>query len=228
MGNTVNEGEPTRSFAFVDLAGFTALTETHGDQEAVDLIDRFEAIGRQSLSPGDQLVKTIGDAVMLAFPEPLAALRGLERLFEACESEPKFPDIRAGAHHGAALARHGDWFGATINLAARVAAQARGGQLLVTAAIGAEARAFYDVTELGCFELRNIQQRVELFDIALTPHDCGSVVDPVCQMRIMSDSAVGQLRHHGTEFRFCSLECVQKFAADADRFSHASMSEHPK
>jgi len=66
-----------RTFSFVDLAGFTALTEAHGDLDAVDLLDRFISLARDSLSAGDELVKSIGDAVMLATPGPGAAVAAL-------------------------------------------------------------------------------------------------------------------------------------------------------
>ena len=64
---TVN---PVRTFAFVDISGFTALTEAHGDEEAVATLARFREITHAALAPSDILVKTIGDAVMLAFSQP--------------------------------------------------------------------------------------------------------------------------------------------------------------
>lgn len=60
--------------AFVDLAGFTAMTDTHGDEEAATLAERFAALARLSLGPGERLVKTIGDAVMLDAPNPAAGV----------------------------------------------------------------------------------------------------------------------------------------------------------
>ena len=66
-----------RTFSFVDLAGFTALTEAHGDLDAADLLGRFIGLARASLSAGDELVKSIGDAVMLASPGPAAAAAAL-------------------------------------------------------------------------------------------------------------------------------------------------------
>ena len=53
-----------RTFAFVDLAGFTALTEAHGDEEAVATLSRFRAMTSRALDGRGVLVKTIGDAVM--------------------------------------------------------------------------------------------------------------------------------------------------------------------
>ncbi|MDQ6838956.1 MAG: hypothetical protein M3137_11660 [Actinomycetota bacterium] len=65
------------------------------------------------------MVKTIGDAVMLASPTPEAALRTITGVLRSCEEIHGFPLPRAGAHHGPAIARHGDWLGGSVNLAAR-------------------------------------------------------------------------------------------------------------
>jgi adenylate cyclase len=123
---------PDRTFAFVDLSGFTALTEAHGDDEAAATLTRFRRIATSALGPNDVLVKTIGDAVMLAFAEPADAAPALRRLFDAALADPVMPLIRAGAHHGAAVEDANDFFGAAVNLAARIAAYAGGGQLLAT------------------------------------------------------------------------------------------------
>src|SRR3954463_15885027 len=121
------------TFAFVDLAGFTALTDTHGDAEAVATVRRFQDRVRTVLDPADELVKTIGDAVMLKFDNPRRAAAALQDLLELELSSAHAALLpRAGAHHGPAVAVDGDYYGATVNLAARVAAQATGGQLLVT------------------------------------------------------------------------------------------------
>jgi hypothetical protein len=118
-----------RTFCFVDLAGFTALTEAHGDAEAVSLLDEFLALARASLGPDDELVKSIGDAVMLASPAPEAALHSVTALMQGCQERSRFLLPQAGAHHGPAIARHGDYLGAAVNLAARVTGHAGGGQL---------------------------------------------------------------------------------------------------
>src|SRR6476620_7140612 len=106
-----------RTFAFVDLAGFTALTEVHGDDAAVAMLSRFRHIAMEALAPDDVLVKTIGDAVMLAFVDPSRAVVSLRRLFDAALADSTLPLIRGGAHHGPAVEEDGDFFGATVNLA---------------------------------------------------------------------------------------------------------------
>lgn len=206
------------TFGFVDLAGFTALTEAHGDSEAVALLDRFEAITTEALGTGDRLVKTIGDAVMVAFADPAAAVMAVSQLFAVAMTEPGLPVLRAGLHHGSAIERGGDYLGASVNLAARVTGQAHGGQVLATLEVADVARrSGVTVVGLGTFELRNIAQPVELFELEVCPAAAGTAVDPVCRMQVARADAAGRLRHRDRDYWFCSLRCVAAFAADPDR-----------
>jgi adenylate cyclase len=205
------------TFGFVDLAGFTALTEVHGDAEAVALLERFESITGDALGVDDRLVKTIGDAVMLAFAGPGSAIAAVTRLFTAL-AETDLPVARAGLHHGSAIEHNGDYLGAAVNLTARVAGQAHGGQVLATNGVAEVARDLgVRVVDLGCFELRNIAERVELFQIEVSPEAAGSVIDPVCRMQVRRSTAAGRLRHLDRDYWFCSLECAAVFVADPER-----------
>lgn len=207
------------TFGFVDLAGFSALTETHGDGEALALLDRFETIVRAALGPGDRLVKMIGDAAMICFAGPEEAVEATERIVDACTHQSEFPVPRAGLHHGRALLRSGDLVGSAVNVAARVANQAAGGRTLATVVVAGAARTLgYDVVDLGAFELHNISTPVELYEIGLGNVPDAASVDPVCRMRVGRSRAVGEVRHHGTEYRFCSLDCAAAFASDPARY----------
>lgn len=212
-------GDQQRTFSFIDLAGFTAVTEVHGDEEAVALLDRFVSLVQGALGDGDHLVKTIGDAAMVTSEAPERALALAEKLFTACLHEHDFPVPRAGLHHGAAIARDGDWFGATVNLAARVAAQAHGGQVLATHDVADAARSRrLDVVDLGEFDLRNVSEPVHLWEVLVTPPHDAAGFDPVCRMRVVRDRAAGRLRHAGVDYWFCSLDCAGQFAVDPERF----------
>lgn len=209
-----------RTIAFVDLAGFTALTDVHGDEAAVDLVDDFTHIATEAAGAGGaELVKTIGDAVMIAAPTPAAGLDAVRRLFHAAYERDGFPEPRAGIHHGPVVERGGDYFGSTVNLAARVASRAGSGQALVTATLLDAALATeIDVVALGPNQLRNILDPVELWAIELCATHVDLSVDPVCRMRLSCQAAVARVRHDGIEHRFCSLACVAAFATDPDRY----------
>ena len=215
------EGDDVRELTvlFIDLAGFTALTEAHGDNHAADLAIRFSEFVDQELATSDRLVKTIGDAVLVVSAGPSSGLALGARILERIEQEPNFPIPRTAIHHGPVVERRGDVFGATVNLTARIAAQAYGGQVLGTDVIAEQARRQgVDVVDLGGFVLKNVASEVELFEIHIGPRVRGAVVDPVCRMRVERDDAVGRLRVDGVDHWFCSLECASKFlrAAAAD------------
>jgi class 3 adenylate cyclase/YHS domain-containing protein len=210
------DGEAT--FAFVDLAGFTAATEAHGDREAVAILRAFRARVLQVLGAGDELVKTIGDAVMLRFATTTNAASALQSLFEG---EIAAPDAvllpRAGAHHGRAVAVEGDYYGAAVNLASRIAGCARPGQLLVTTEIANAAQELGSViTHLGKPALRNISEPIDLWDVRVAPDGSAvdTAIDPVCRMRVpIDDTSAITLQWEGRVHHFCGLPCVSRFAA---------------
>jgi len=209
------------TFAFVDLAGFTAMTEAHGDAEAVAIVRAFRERALQVLGPDDELVKTIGDAVMLRFPTPEAAITGLRELLRqelVVRDAVLLP--RAGAHHGHAVVVDGDYYGAAVNLAARVAGEAGGGQLLVTTRVAIAAGELGDiVTHVGSVQLRNVSESVDVYDVRVDEESGTVVVDPVCRMRVPTagKSAV-TLEWSQQRLHFCGLPCVSRFAADPDRY----------
>jgi class 3 adenylate cyclase/YHS domain-containing protein len=221
MNATPSDTSVEATFAFVDLAGFTAMTEAHGDAEAVAIVRAFRERALQILGADDELVKTIGDAVMLRFPTPRAAITALRQLLHR---ELVVGDAvllpRAGAHHGRAVAVDGDYYGAAVNLAARVAGEAGGGQLLVTTPAAMAARDLGAViTHVGSVQLRNVSESVDIWDVRISDGDAKVVTDPVCQMRVPAtgDAAIA-LDWSGQRFHFCGLPCVSRFAADPDRY----------
>jgi class 3 adenylate cyclase len=207
------------TFAFVDLAGFTALTEVHGDEEAVATLARFRTITKRALDTDGVLVKTIGDAVMLAFPSSPQAVAALRRLFDATVADANLPLIRAGAHHGPAVADEDDFFGASVNLAARVAAQAGGGQLLVTADVAFAARdAGEVVTHVGPRELRNIAAPVDLYEVSFSV-STETAVDPVCAMKVPIGGPATVHLHFGDRGHWlCGEPCRDAIASSPERF----------
>ncbi len=211
------------TFCFVDLAGFAALTETHGDEAGADLAQRFAAMTRSALREDGRLVDTIGDAVFLASETPARMLRAVARLWREAEATPDFPAVRAGIHHGDAVLHDGRWFGTSVNVAARVAALASGGRVLATSAVAAVARMEGISAEaLGLVALKNIRERIEVFSLVIGA-ESGTTIDPVCRMRVQPGACAGHLLFRGHDFWFCSLRCVAEFAANPE--AHAQISE---
>ena len=213
---------PEATFVFADIAGFTALTEVHGDTQAADLAQAFAADVRARL--GDyraELVKTIGDALMLRTPDPEAAVRlGVFLAYDLGRAHGA-PQVRVGMHHGPAVHRDGDWFGATVNTAARISGSAVGGEVLLSEAVHERAGDLANVrfAGRGPHALRNLSEPVVLF-AAIPAADLAAPleVDPVCRMAVQPGRCAGALLHGSIEYHFCSLACAARFAADPDAY----------
>ena len=211
------------TFLFADIAGFTALTEAHGDEHAVQLVDDFAAVVQAELpTVGGEYVKTVGDALMLRVPDPGDAIRLGLWITRNAMGGHQAPSVRVGANFGSAVERSGDYFGTTINVAARVSALARGGELLVTGNTAALAADLDGVLyeSRGRQALRNIAEPVEIFAVVRMDEDAVHlVVDPVCQMAVDPERAVGRLMLEGSAHYFCSLSCVAAFSQNPQRYS---------
>lgn len=117
------------AIAFADLAGYTRLTEDQGDEEAVEVVERFVDAVEMSLPDDARILKTIGDEVMV-IADDAGALVDWAVGFQILN--PDEPRPRIGIHAGEVLFRDGDYFGREVNMAARVVARAAGGEVLVT------------------------------------------------------------------------------------------------
>ena len=155
---------PSHTFVFADLVGFTALAQESGDEVAADTALRFcaaaTAVAREH---GVQIVKHVGDRVMLHADRADAAIAA--GLSLVCETPHRngLPPVRAGAATGTAVPRGDDWFGSAVNLAARVTAVARGGELLVTSAVATAAGGVgLHLHDLGLQELRHFRVPIHL------------------------------------------------------------------
>lgn len=207
------------TLCFVDLAGFSALTEAHGDHAAADLALAFGAMVEEVLAGDVRIIDTIGDAVFVVADRPKPVIQFVVRLWERAAREPAFPALRAGLHHGETVRRGSRIFGTAVNIAARVAAQARGGQILATAHVAGAARAEgLDAASVGLVTLRNILEPIELFAIAVGTGAMSDVVDPVCRMRVERERAVATIRLAGIDYFFCSLDCTARFATRPDAY----------
>jgi class 3 adenylate cyclase len=151
----------TQTFLFTDLVGFTALTAERGDDHAADVALEFcvraRSVARRRRA---EVVKTLGDGVMLRCSDARdAVLAGLD-LVEGLARVPGFPAVRVGMHTGPAVQREGDWYGATVNVASRLCTAAAGGEVLVSVATAAAAGPLREV-QLGQPRLHWLRNVVE-------------------------------------------------------------------
>jgi len=138
-----------QTFLFTDLVGFTALTAAQGDDRAADVaLEFYERVRALLAAHRAHEVKTIGDALMLRAEDAGDAIRLGLRIVDALGEVPGFPTVRVGMHSGPAVCRGADWYGTTVNLAARLCSAAGGGEVLVSDATCRAAGGLRDV-ELG-------------------------------------------------------------------------------
>jgi adenylate cyclase len=161
------------AIAFADLAGYTRLTEEAGEEQAVDVVERFVADVEATLPDDARVIKTIGDEVMVVGSDAAALADwavGYQRLSANARPRP-----RIGMHAGAALYRDGDYYGRAVNLAARVAARAAGGEVLVTRPVVEAAGAHLRFDQIGQVKLKGFSEPTELFVAGQADAEAGAV-----------------------------------------------------
>ena len=206
------------TFAFVDLSGFSVLTEMCGDEQAASLAGRLLAVARESLGPSVTIVKTMGDAVMLRASETEPMVATILRLADRAAEEDGFLALRAGIHHGSAVQRDTDYFGHGVNVAARLTALAGAGHAVVSEKVRrAYAQRGLSLEPLGVKQLRNIATPIEVYAVGLAA--ARYPTDPVCRVRVDPATAASSLRHAGHDWWFCSPQCAQRFAAAPTQYA---------
>jgi class 3 adenylate cyclase len=155
--------EKDPAVAFVDLTGYTVLTADTGDREAAELAQKFNDLLLDASRRNDgRVVKTMGDGAMLFFDRGRSAvLTGLELI----ELAPAIglPPMRVGINRGPVVAQSGDYYGTTINVAARISDYARPNEVLLSQAVLPEGGGEIDLEEIGEVTLKGVAQPVRLF-----------------------------------------------------------------
>ena len=142
---------------FLDLTGYTRLTEERGDEAAAELAARLATLVRRSSRQyGGQPVKWLGDGVMFYFrdagPGVLAALDMVDGV-----ADHGLPPAHVGIHAGPVVFQEGDYFGRTVNIASRIAEYARPGEVLVSQEVVDTADGTpVTFTEIGPVELKGV------------------------------------------------------------------------
>ena len=132
------------AIAFLDLTGYVALAEEHGDEAAATVAaDLAVAVQETAQRHGGRPVKWLGDGVMFHFSDPGRAIVGGLELVERALTATAVP-ARIGINAGAVIAQEGDYFGRTVNVASRIADYAQPHEVLVSE----EARRSADVPEV--------------------------------------------------------------------------------
>jgi adenylate cyclase len=162
LGRDTTLGRVRVTLCFIDLTGFVRYTEEEGDEEALDVIERFIETVEATLPAEATVVKTIGDEVMIVSPEPASLTEwavGFLALFQ------ERPQPRVGIHFGWAVYRDGDYFGTEVNLVHRIVNRALGGEVLVTdrVAEAIDQQDYLELEPIGAVELAGFPEPTPLF-----------------------------------------------------------------
>jgi adenylate cyclase len=157
--------EDLHTFLFADISGYSQLTEQNGDEAAAEVAIRFaQEMAEMAAAHGAELVKCVGDGVMVHSRCAAAAIDLALDVQRRLAASPVLPPVHVGIHTGPAVERAGDWWGATVNVASRVADAAEAGQLLITEATRVAAgRSPAQLRGLGSRRFRNISSPVSLY-----------------------------------------------------------------
>jgi adenylate cyclase len=149
--------------SFLDITGYTRLTEERGDAAAADLAERLAALVRRSSQEyGGAPVKWLGDGVMFHFPAPGQSVLSALDMVEGAASHG-LPPARVGIHAGPVVFQEGDYFGRTVNIAARIAEYTRPGEVVVSQEVVDVAEGVpVTFTEIGPVELKGVSGTLRL------------------------------------------------------------------
>jgi adenylate cyclase len=153
------------AMCFLDLTGYTRLTQERGDGAAAALAGQLgRIVQRLAVQHGGRPVKWLGDGVMVHFPNPGDGVVGALEMVRAVAGAG-LPPAHVGLHAGPVIFQEGDYYGSTVNLASRIADRAEPGQVLVSqAVIDASADPAMVFVEIGEVELKGVGGAMRLFE----------------------------------------------------------------
>ena len=203
-----------RSFAFVDVSGFTALTEHEGDEHAVDILTAFRALLRDICSRrGVRIAKWLGDGVMLVCVETrplLATILELHHVVCEVSGPVQTVSIRSGITSGDVILMEGDdYIGHCVNVAARLCDLAHGGEALAAPSVMEELPRWGIVLEHKDISLRGVERPVPTSSIGMSNPGTARIFDPICGLPMTDATAeVTADDGRGSVALFCSAGCL--------------------
>ena len=190
---------------FADVSSSTRLYESAGDAAALEAISAcLDAARRATEASGGRVVKTIGDEVMCIFPAPDAAANAAADMQAKIDALPEVAGmklgVRIGFHHGPVLQRDEDVFGDTVNLASRLVAQAKKGEIILSTDTAAQLGPIYRamVRELHAITVRGKAEDVGLAEL-VWKRDADATVVSGARLRDRVLRGGLRLRYRGRE-----------------------------
>jgi adenylate cyclase len=150
------------AICFLDITGYTRLTQERGDEAAAGLAGQLSRlVQRSALAHAGKPIKWLGDGVMLYFREPGAGVEAALDMVDGVNGAG-LPPAHVGLHAGPVLFQEGDYFGSTVNVASRIAEYARPGEVLVSQQVVDAAGGSISFTDIGPVELKGVAGALHL------------------------------------------------------------------
>ena len=203
-----------RCFAFIDLSGFTAFTDRHGDEHVVAVLAQLRMALREAAARrGVRVVKWLGDGAMLSSTMTDAVCALVVEMDHRMRSAIPSLAVRAGLDCGPVIMFEGDdYIGRCVNLASRLCDQAGSHEILATESVMASRPAWIDAG--GCHPrlVRGLEHAVPVTTLHLADPGDDAITDPVCQLPIARRHAVRGDDDHW----FCSDACAGTWSERPD------------
>ncbi|MDR3650515.1 MAG: adenylate/guanylate cyclase domain-containing protein [Acidimicrobiales bacterium] len=201
-----------RTFAFLDLSGFTALTESEGDERAVAVLGVFRAALRDICSRrAVRIAKWLGDGAMLVSVDTMPLVAATLEMTAAIDVAPEPITIKCGVTTGTVILLEGDdYIGHAVNVAARLCDLAVGHEVLAVSSVVEGLPPWAAVEAAHEITVRGLEQPIEVVRICLPVPGPDTEPDPVCGIPLTHATAVARRRDgDGRELLFCAESCAE-------------------
>lgn len=213
----------TRTFAFLDLTGFTAMTEARGDRHAVAVLGVFRAALRDICSRrGVRIAKWLGDGAMLVCVETGPLVATTLEMQCAIDAAPENITIKCGITKGQVILLEGDdYIGHSVNLASRLCDLAEAHEVLGLTTIAPDLPLWAKVDHAGEMAVSGLERPVEVVRLGLMSATDGCVPDPVCRIPLTESTAM-ERRYDGDGriLLFCSSSCCEAWEQELSAQDH--------
>ena len=212
------------SFLIADLAGYTSLTETHGNVSAVNLVTRYIEIVQKSLKDDSVLQERVGDEVLIISNRVSCLLDTAKNLVHNIEQEHQFLSVHIGIHTGNVIKQDGNYFGSALNLCSRISSYSRGGQILCSEDVvkDTDNMELYQFIKVGDIRFKNVSEPVTIYELVLDSSNSSIVVDPVCKMQINKLNSSAKITYNNKIYHFCSSKCLEIFIKNPDYYTQTN------
>jgi len=199
-----------RTLAFIDISGFTALTASRGDEEAVEVLTVFRNAVRQVCARrAVRVAKWLGDGAMLVSVEPRPALETVLELQHRARAAARPMAIRCGISTGSVILLEGDdYIGHSVNLAARLGDLAEAHEILAVPELVPFLPAWGVVLSCRDVSVRGLDGMVSVACLGLPARPADCPTDPICGLPLSPEVAFARTVSSGGTLLFCSDSCL--------------------